>query len=257
MNQISQHNRKALRQDNLVVRGPRTLIWVWLACALACVTFATPGTVQAMQQGKSDKSDKSDKSGKSGKSGKGAPVANEPAVSEEGVIHACYIPKQGSVYRIKEAGLRNRCFSRKHVEFSFNTEGPAGPAGDPGADGADGAPGADGNDGSPGANGADGNDGAPGANGADGQNGVSGHRLLTASFPVPRGTDKLGQFNCESGGHPGDRVFGGGYEVTGALDGYFVIRNAPNGDTNWIVWIRNTNTNLDLTVTFHAICGKA
>ena len=54
MKQISQHNRKALRQDSMVVRGPRTLIWVWLVCALACVTFATPGTLQAQKSGKSE-----------------------------------------------------------------------------------------------------------------------------------------------------------------------------------------------------------
>ena len=39
MNQTNRHNRKALRQDSLVVQGPRTLIW--LAGTLACVTFAT------------------------------------------------------------------------------------------------------------------------------------------------------------------------------------------------------------------------
>ena len=93
MKQISQHNRKALRQDSMVVRGPRTLIWVWLACALACVTFATPGTLQAQKSGKSEK----------GKSSKGASVA-----VEGGVIYACYIPKQGSVYRINR-GWVNRC----------------------------------------------------------------------------------------------------------------------------------------------------
>ena len=228
MKQVSRHNRKALRQDNLVGRGLRTLIWI--AGALACLTFATPDTVQAQKSAKSEK----------GKSSKGASVS-----VEEGVIHACYIPKQGSIYRIKKGGLRDECFSRKHVEFSFNTEGSAGVDGTNGVDGADGA------------DGINGVDGVDGTNGADGQNGVSGHRLLTASFPVPAGTDKLAQFNCESGGHPGDRVFGGGYEVTGANSGYFVVRNVPNGDTNWIVWIRNTNTNLDLTVTFHAICGKA
>ena len=290
MNHISQHNRKALRQDSVVVRGPRTLIWAWLACALACVTFATPDTVQAIQQSKSDKSGKF---GKSGKSGKRAPIANGTVVSEEGVIYACYIPKQGSVYRIREAGLRDQCFARKHVAFSFNTEGPAGPAGADGApgadgaDGADGAPGADGNDGAPGADGldgapgadgldgapgadgndgadgadgndgadgADGNDGADGADGNDGKDGVSGYRLLSNSFTVPPLDNKLGQFTC--GNNPDDRVFGGGYEVTGADSGYFVVRNAPNGNNKWIVWIRNTNATLTLTVAFHAICGK-
>ena len=227
-----------MKLNNLVVRSPRT--WIWLAGTVAYVTFATPDTVQA----------------------------------QEGVIHGCYVPS-GSIYRIKAPGLRDSCFSRKHIPFSWHAEGPSGPKGDDGEQGASGPKGDDGEQGAAGPKGDDGEQGPAGSKGNDGeqgaagpkgndgergpvgQDGVSGHRLLTGSFPVPAGTDKLGQFNCESGGHPGDRVFGGGYEVTGANSGYFVMKNAPNGDTNWIVWIRNTNTSLDLTVTFHAICGRA
>ena len=99
-----------------------------------------------------------------------------------------------------------------------------------------------------------GTDGTDGTNGTDGQDGVSGYRLLSNSFTVPPLDNKLGQFTC--GTNPDDRVFGGGYEVSGADSGYFVVRNAPNGNNKWIVWIRNTNAASTLTVTFHAICGK-
>jgi len=245
MSQISRHNRKALRQDSVVVRGPRTLIWAWLACALVCVTFATPGTLQAQKSGKSEK----------GKSSKGASVS-----VEGGVVHACYIPKQGSVYRIRETGLRDQCFARKHVAFSFNTEGPAGPAG------ADGAPGADGADGADGAPGADGNDGAPGAdgnNGADGndgKDGVSGYQIKAGTFDVAANSVNQGVQDC---GNPnfGEVVFGGGYKVRDATTGYLVEHNGLVGDPpfhnldRWVVRVSNTNAT-PLRVNYFVICGK-
>ena len=47
---------------------------------------------------------------------------------EPNVLHACYIPRIGLVYRIKEPGLRSAC-RRRHVEFSWNEKGPQGPPG--------------------------------------------------------------------------------------------------------------------------------
>ena len=56
-------------------------------------------------------------------------------------LFACYVPSSGVVYRIKEPGLKDGCTGKKHVEFSWNAQGPAGPEGPPGAAGADGAQG--------------------------------------------------------------------------------------------------------------------
>lgn len=215
-----------MRLDKLVVRGPRTLIC--LAVTLAWVAFVTPDKVQAMQQ------------------------------SSEVVIYACYNPGAGLVYRIKEPGLRDKCFSPKHVEFSWKADGdsgqgppgPAGPAGPAGETGADGAAGADGQDG---AQGPPGPTGPAGPAGDDGQNGVSGYRLLSANFEVLPGSAAFGQLVCGLGAN--DRVLGGGYEVTGSETGYLVERNGPNGDNRWIVRVRNNDVALSVSVAFQAICG--
>ena len=41
------------------------------------------------------------------------------AQSTPAVIHACYVPLTGTMYRIKEAGLRTACSSTSHVEFQW------------------------------------------------------------------------------------------------------------------------------------------
>lgn len=51
------------------------------------------------------------------------------------VIHACYVPASGTIYRIKATDPAETCKSPQHVEFQWNVEGPAG------ADGADGVSG--------------------------------------------------------------------------------------------------------------------
>ena len=130
-----------------------------------------------------------------------------PAEADAQVINACYVPQTGTVYRIKTEGARDSCTNHRHVEFSWNAQGPIGlqgppgiqgligprgddgdigPVGPQGATGANGAagptgatgpagpkgdPGANGNDGAPGANG---NDGAPGPKGDDGAPGAKG-----------------------------------------------------------------------------------
>jgi hypothetical protein len=45
------------------------------------------------------------------------------------VIHACYAPNTGTIYRIKESDLKQNCTSNSHVEFTWNQQGPKG---DPG-----------------------------------------------------------------------------------------------------------------------------
>lgn len=62
-----------------------------------------------------------------------APVsAQEPGAPA--VLHACYVPGSGNVYRVagpgeQAPGLPNGCRSPQHVPFTWNETGPAGPQG--------------------------------------------------------------------------------------------------------------------------------
>jgi hypothetical protein len=57
-----------------------------------------------------------------------AEAAAQPAPAN--VLHACYVPKTGSVYRIKVPNTPAQCDTKKgHVEFSWNEQGPQGAAG--------------------------------------------------------------------------------------------------------------------------------
>jgi hypothetical protein len=46
-------------------------------------------------------------------------ISAPAAADAQSVIHACYVPLTGTVYRIKEPGLRTACSSSTHVEFSW------------------------------------------------------------------------------------------------------------------------------------------
>ncbi len=59
------------------------------------------------------------------------PGTRRTPTGEPNLLHACYIPRIGLVYRIKEPGLRSEC-RRRHVEFSWNEKGPQGDPGPPG-----------------------------------------------------------------------------------------------------------------------------
>jgi hypothetical protein len=56
-------------------------------------------------------------------------------------LYACYVPRSGVVYRIREEGLKQDCSSPKHVMFSWNERGLPGAAGPPGTVGPPGPPG--------------------------------------------------------------------------------------------------------------------
>ncbi|HEU0079738.1 MAG TPA: hypothetical protein VFQ76_18915, partial [Longimicrobiaceae bacterium] len=64
-------------------------------------------------------------------------------------FYACYVPSSGTVYRIKEPGLRDSCSASTHVAFSWSesgtgTQGPPGPQGPVGPAGPQGPAGATG-----------------------------------------------------------------------------------------------------------------
>ena len=60
-----------------------------------------------------------------------ATEASAQATADQ-VLHACYIPLVGVVYRIKAPGLPTACLGRNHVEFEWNQTGPRGEKGEPG-----------------------------------------------------------------------------------------------------------------------------
>ncbi len=111
--------------------------------------------------------------------GLGALLPTSAEAQTAPVLHACFVPNSGVVYRIKGPGLRESCSGKSHVEFSWNEEGIQGQTGPMGAMGLSGSDGADGAQGTAGADGADGADGAQGPAGADGADGAQG----------PAGTD--------------------------------------------------------------------
>jgi hypothetical protein len=64
-----------------------------------------------------------------------AQAAPPVTVVDPNVLHACYVPLSGTVYRIRTADTRQQCASPSHVMFSFNETGPEGPAGPEGPEG--------------------------------------------------------------------------------------------------------------------------
>lgn len=58
------------------------------------------------------------------------PAAAQEAEPAPAVMHACYVPLTGTVYRIKETGLRSACSSTSHIEFQWTDgEGALRPTG--------------------------------------------------------------------------------------------------------------------------------
>ena len=65
--------------------------------------------------------------------GSAAPVADVAAnvTALPSVIYACFIPGNGTIYRIKTSGTKDQC-DKKHIEFSWTDQGAPGPEGPPG-----------------------------------------------------------------------------------------------------------------------------
>lgn len=141
------------------------------------------------------------------------------------VIHACYLPNVGLIYRIKAPGTPTKCLSPTHIEFTWNKQGPPGPQGEPGADG------------------------APGPQGPPG---VSGWELNEASFTINPPGASIGR-SCT----PGKKVLGGGYAPLVQADFQFVTVRAsyPNPvlQDSWNVWFDVTQP---VTLRVWAICAS-
>lgn len=107
-------------------------------------------------------------------------IPSAASAQSGGIIHACYIPASGTVYRIEEPGLKEDCNSHHHIAFEWNSQGiqgvqgPVGPAGPTGATGPIGPQGPIGLTGATGPKGDVGATGAAGSAGAAGPTGPQG-----------------------------------------------------------------------------------
>ncbi len=124
--------------------------------------------------------------------------APEAAQAQE--IFACYVPSSGVVYRIKEPGLKDECTGKKHVEFSWDVEGPPGPQGPKGDKGDKGDEGDKGDKGDP---------------GPAGPPGVSGYEQVSAETPFPGNLGTGSVFKAIAECPIGKKVLGGGHRLTG------------------------------------------
>lgn len=61
-------------------------------------------------------------------------VALVPSIAQAQTLTACYVPKSGTVYRIKVEGTPTKC-AQNHVEFTWSMAGQVGPEGPQGPQG--------------------------------------------------------------------------------------------------------------------------
>ncbi len=204
------------------------------------------------------------------------------------LMHACYVPLTGTVYRIKANGTPSECTKPKgsspkhqeHVEFSFNLTGPMGPAGPQGPQGevgpagpagaageagpkgdvgpagpkgetgAAGAQGVAGPVGPAGAQGQTGPQGMMGPQGPQGIPGVSGYEFLQMAVGVSPNSTVTHVIPCSAGKKP----FGGGFYATDAVSYSTVLRSAPSA-TGWAVTLKNPNGSVINQFTIYVTCG--
>lgn len=152
------------------------------------------------------------------------------------MLHACYVPKTGTVYRIRTPETPQTC-NKGHIEFSWNEQGIQGPEGQPGIAGDVGETGATG---ATGAVGATGPEGSPGAAGLQGTAGVSGFVYIRSDpIIIPPAGLTQGIVHCPAG----KVALGGGLRIEGLAPGYFVLWNAQidgGGQNGWFVKVLNT-----------------
>ncbi len=149
------------------------------------------------------------------------------------VLHACYVQKTGTVYRIRTPDTPQVC-SKGHVEFNWNQEGIQGLQGTTGEAGPIGPAGAAGEAG------ATGPAGSPGAVGPPGTPGISGFVYIRSdAVIIPPAGITQGIVHCPQG----KVALGGGLRIEGLAPGYFVLWNAQidgGGQNGWFVKVLNT-----------------
>ena len=132
----------------------------------------------------------------------------------QATLSACYIPKSGTVYMIKQTGTPSECLSKQHVEFTWSGTGPQGPQGSQGPEGPQGP------------------QGTAGAQGPSGPlSGLEFHSQAATIDPVSP-TANFGIFfpSCSS---PTKSVMNFGYQGN---PGGTIFANRPTGAGNVARW---------------------
>jgi hypothetical protein len=147
------------------------------------------------------------------------------------LLHACYVPKSGTVYRIQAPDAPAACLKPEHVAFSWNEQGIQGPVGESGATGPQGEAGPQGTA------------GPQGEPGPAGPPGLSGLERVEIELQINPG--QSGQFvaRCPAG----KIAISGGYRTLAQAandgTGLWVSRNGfTPGLQEWFVALANRTT---------------
>jgi hypothetical protein len=158
--------------------------------------------------------------------------ASPLALREATEFHACYVPGSGTVYRIKEPGLRQECSSHTHVEFSWKQDGEPGPEGPAGADGPAGP------------------EGPPGPAGGLAGVEIARERVLLAPATITRAI-----VTCPDG----KIATGGGFSSTAGLSGLVNVRSSSPSAQNLGQWSAswfNNHPTQEVDVDVYAVCAS-
>jgi hypothetical protein len=177
------------------------------------------------------------------------------AMPDPVVIHACFNPSNGNLYRIKATDPTETCKSPQHMAIQWNITGPVGnpgavgPAGAAGPAGDQGPVGPIGPMGAQGPFGAAGPQGLKGITGFAGPAGVVGIEVVEVKVKVDVITvDHIGTANCPAG----KKAIGGGYAVVPQIGK--VVSSRPEGETGWYMYVQGIGAGSP-DVTTYVICA--
>ncbi len=185
-----------------------------------------------------------------------ASAASGNVTADAEIIHACFVPQSGTLYRIKATDPAETCKSPQHVAIQWNITGPVGPEGLPGVAGPAGPSGPQGSQGPVGPVGPVGNAGAQGATGGKGAlgpigpNGVVGIEVVKVTEPHDFiVVDHAATATCPAG----KKVIAGGYAVVPSV-GRVTISRPELDNQSWYIYADRLGGNSpDISV--YAICA--
>ena len=137
-------------------------------------------------------------------------VALLPSVARAQTLTACYVPKSGTVYRIKVDGAPTKC-AQNHVEFTWSATGTPGPQGPQGETGPQGPAGPAGNTGL--------------------------EIVQRAQREIDPGQSQTVDVTCPTGGKV---AIGGGFAMGGGSNGINVHSSEPLADGSWRFYVSNS-----------------
>ncbi len=175
---------------------------------------------------------------------------------DDEIIHACFVPQSGTLYRIKATDPTETCKSAQHVPIQWNITGDVGPEGATGSAGPAGPSGAKGPQGAAGPVGPQGDAGAVGPAGAKGALGPAGPNGVVG-IEVVKVTE---QHDWISFDHQvwaycpaGKKVIAGGHSVAPNVGRVTESRPEPD-NKSWYLYVDSLAGNSP-DVTVYAVCA--